>query len=156
MTTPSHSFSLKTCPPILGGAAFAVGLGLHYALGRPLLLPLPYPFPVFAVVGSLALAFALWAFFCFRAMRTPWEPHTTPCVLVTGGPFCFSRNPAYLGALIIMVAVAWWTRGALVFSTPILFFIVMNWFLIPWEERKMNAIFGKDYRCYSRSVRRWL
>jgi len=136
--------------------ALAIGLGLHYLLGRPFLLPLPYPFPVFAVVSTLALVLAIWAFVCFQIARTPWEPSTTPCALITKGPFRISRNPAYLGALAVMIAAAYWTRGALVFLTPLLFFIVMNWYLIPLEERKMEACFGEEYLRYCRAVRRWL
>ncbi|MDP3368967.1 MAG: isoprenylcysteine carboxylmethyltransferase family protein [Brevundimonas sp.] len=83
----------------------------------------------------------------------PWKPST---VLVSDGPYRFSRNPIYLGFAVTYVGLAigmdsWITLLLLV---PCL--VVVDRFVIQREERYLAAKFGADYLAYRQKVRRWL
>jgi protein-S-isoprenylcysteine O-methyltransferase Ste14 len=143
-------------PPLHFLVALAVGLGLHFGLNRPFLLPLPWPRPVALVLMAVAAAMALWAAGCLISAKTTWHPDHKPSVLVTTGPFRFSRNPAYLSLLSVLFGAAWWSCGLLTFLAPVLYFLSMNYFYIPFEEQMMESSFGENFRTYRQSVRRWL
>jgi protein-S-isoprenylcysteine O-methyltransferase Ste14 len=47
--------------------------------------------------------------------------------------------------------------GTLVtFAFPVIFVTLIEFFIIPGEERKLEKIFGEPYREYKKSVRRWM
>ena len=76
--------------------------------------------------------------------------------LVTDGLFRFSRNPMYLGMLLFLLGTSIVLNiiGGLIIS--ILFIFYMNFFQIMPEEKALENLFGKDYRNYLKSVRRWI
>ena len=76
--------------------------------------------------------------------------------LVTSGVFRFSRNPMYLGMLLFLLGAAIILNiiGGLIIS--ILFIFYMNFFQIIPEEKALQNLFGKNYRNYRKTVRRWI
>ena len=114
----------------------------------------------------LALAVALLgAVICilglveFRRLRTTVDP-TRPMqasALVTGGIYRVSRNPMYLGFLLLLVAwgVCLAHAPALLLG-PAAWLLYMNRFQIVAEEQALAAKFGEEYRRYRSRVRRWL
>ena len=87
---------------------------------------------------------------------TPVIPTAPTRVLVTEGPFQYTRNPGYLG-----MAIAY--KGlALCFGRigPLLFLLVavavMEWGVIGREERYLERKFGSAYQAYRSAVPRWL
>lgn len=84
------------------------------------------------------------------------SPYESPAVLLTTGPFRFSRNPAYLAMAAILFGSAV-VMGTLVsFAFPVLFVLIIELLFIPDEERRLEEIFGGRYREYKRKVRRWI
>ncbi len=71
---------------------------------------------------------------------------TTNRALVTEGPYQFTRNPMYLGLVILSLGVAIWVGAWPMFLAPIAVFATANWVHIPFEEDKMRRQFGADYR----------
>lgn len=105
-----------------------------------------------AVIGGWFVVSSLMLFREHQTARS-FIPSTT---LVTGGCYRFSRNPMYLGLLLILIGFA---SGLDVLSTliaPLFFFLVMNWIFIPNEELKMCRDLGADYLNYRQRVRRWI
>lgn len=94
----------------------------------------------------------------FRAHCTTVDPlrPARATTIVRTGIYRFSRNPMYLGFVLILAAwaVLLNTVGALP-GLP-LFVIYMNRFQIRPEEQILAQRFGSDYLDYTRSVRRWL
>ncbi|MBL4789377.1 MAG: isoprenylcysteine carboxylmethyltransferase family protein [Kordiimonadaceae bacterium] len=92
----------------------------------------------------------------FKQEETNIIPYKSPDKMVSRGPFAFTRNPMYLGMLLVLLGVAtlYGTVVGLLFSA--LYFAVANWWYIPFEEAKMANIFGDAFTDYSRRVRRWL
>ena len=76
-------------------------------------------------------------------------------MLVTSGPFRFTRNPIYLAMGVGMagVALAVNSLALLVIIAP--WAVVMRYGVIAREERYLGGKFGEDYRGYCRRVRRW-
>ena len=93
----------------------------------------------------------------FRSVGTQLNPTSeTNNKLVTNGPFQFTRNPMYLGLVILSLGVAIATGAILMFVVPVLVFATANWVHIPFEEAKMQRQFGPAFDNYARHVRRWL
>lgn len=76
--------------------------------------------------------------------------------LIQGGPYIFTRNPMYLGILLIgmgfvLMLFKWWV--AFIFL-PV--FILRYLFLVYEEEKKLSDLFGESYRDYCNRVPRLL
>lgn len=77
-------------------------------------------------------------------------------VLVTSGPFQYTRNPMYLGILVAITGIAFIMGTLASFAAAVVFFLFVNFISIPYEEEKMERQFGDDYRAYKARVRRWI
>ena len=107
----------------------------------------------------MAVAFIapVWAFVLFRREGTEIDPSSpTNRKLITSGPFQFTRNPMYLGLVILTLGVALWVGAWPMFIAPVAIFATANWVHIPFEEAKMRRQFGATYDGYVERVRRWV
>ncbi len=133
---------------------------LCLTIGIGLLLPLSPTLPVLARLAGGPVA-VLGCWLCvggaarFDRIGANILPTNDPNVLVVDGTFAWSRNPMYLGFLLMCVgaAVLVGTLGTSV--GPALFFAVADRWYIPFEERKMTNVFGDRYLRYRQDVRRW-
>lgn len=75
--------------------------------------------------------------------------------LVTGGIYRFTRNPMYLGMLLLLIG--WAIRLEHLGAWPwlIVFILYLNRFQIEPEERALRKLFGESYDAYCAVVRRW-
>lgn len=105
------------------------------------------------LAGALLMALAAWQM--WRA-RTTIIPREEPAQLVTSGVFALSRNPIYLGDLLILAGLSliWqsWLGLALV---PVLGRVLSVRF-IRGEEARLRAAFGAEAEAWMTRVRRWL
>ena len=76
--------------------------------------------------------------------------------LVTSGIFKYSRNPMYLGMVIILFGLALMFNliGGILFT--FLFAAYITKYQIRPEEEVMERLFGEDFLKYKNSVRVWL
>jgi protein-S-isoprenylcysteine O-methyltransferase Ste14 len=121
----------------------------------------------FSVPGSLGiavsfalagLAVAVAGVVSFRRARTtvnPMRPETASH-LVMSGIYRRTRNPMYLGMLLVLVGWALFLANALAFVFPIAFVLLMNRLQIVPEEAALAARFGAEFADYRAEVRRWL
>jgi len=106
------------------------------------------------VIGG---AMSVWAFSLFRRAGTEISPTSVSNTsLVVHGPFRFTRNPMYLGLVVVTLGIALWVGSLPMFAVPVLVFATANWAHIPFEEAKMRRQFGPAFDEYTRRVRRWL
>jgi hypothetical protein len=61
------------------------------------------------------------------------------------GPFQFSRNPMYLGGVIVQTGLAVCSGNIISFLAPLLFFVILNFIFIPFEEEKKGKELGEEY-----------
>ena len=157
MTLRMQTLELKIPPPVV---ALLVAVAM-WELSR--LAPL---LDISAIVRATAAAiFALAGagldiagFVSFRRARTtinPLRPETTSS-LVCSGIYRVTRNPMYLGLLLILTAWAIFLSCAWALSGPAAFVLYINRFQIRPEERLLAGKFGTDYAAYAARVRRWL
>jgi protein-S-isoprenylcysteine O-methyltransferase Ste14 len=132
-----------------------------------LLILLNFVFPVMVFLsppstyfGFLIIGFgfgmAVWCRSLFLNNATTLQLYEKPTSLVTSGPFRFSRNPIYLGMASILLGVAVLSGTLVTLAFPIIFIVLINFFIIPGEERKLEKIFGEPYLEYKNNVRRWV
>ena len=142
-------------PPVFYVAGFLIG---HVIESR---FPLPFFARPIGIAVGLALA-AVGILFIVTAIPTMLRGHGTlntaapSASLVTSGPYAFSRNPMYMGlvlvysGLVCIFAVTW--------AIPILLLLILytQVGVITPEERYLDRTFGDTYRVYRKRVRRWL
>lgn len=92
----------------------------------------------------------------FKRAKTAISPFQAPSALVTSGVFRWSRNPMYVGMVLLVLGVGILLGRATPLVVPVLLFLVLAFRFVPQEEQAMAAHFGEAYRGYTASVRRWL
>jgi protein-S-isoprenylcysteine O-methyltransferase Ste14 len=109
-------------------------------------------------IAVIGLAIAAFAFFQFRRAGTTVNPMrpAESAVLVTTGIYRFSRNPMYVGDVVLLAAWAVWLANLAALIGLLLFVAYISRFQITLEERALEARFGAAYVEYRRSVRRWI
>jgi protein-S-isoprenylcysteine O-methyltransferase Ste14 len=113
--------------------------------------------PLGAILVVLGLVMPVWAFTLFQREGTEVNPVSKANrALVTSGPFALTRNPMYLGLVIVSLGIAFWVGALPMFAVPILTFAVANWVHIPFEEAKMRRQFGAAFDAYTAKVPRWV
>lgn len=125
---PALKFSLK------GSAALAVGL------------------------GAIGLGSAILGVTQFKKAQTTPNPQALEKVssLVTSGIYQYSRNPMYVGLVLVLFSWALYLSHFLAFVLLPLFILHMTRFQIQPEERILAQKFGKAYQTYKAKVRRWV
>ena len=94
----------------------------------------------------------------FKAANTtinPTKPETAS-VLVSNGVFSYSRNPMYLGMLIIIIGFSIiHNLIAIIVFMPLWIIYMINFQIIP-EEEAMKILFKEEFLNYSKKTRRWI
>ncbi|MBI4881653.1 MAG: isoprenylcysteine carboxylmethyltransferase family protein [Planctomycetes bacterium] len=116
--------------------------------------------PPFSLAGltlvAAGIAAAVAAIGMLKRAGTNIRPEDEPLKLVNQGVYSASRNPVYLG-LVLVAAGTWVCLGS---ASPglavVLLAALLQVVFIAHEERAMAAAFGEEYRAYQRRVRRWL
>jgi protein-S-isoprenylcysteine O-methyltransferase Ste14 len=142
-------------PPVcqFGGSALAVIAHLYLPIWQ--LLPTPYRY-IGIIPIAKGIVLCLWAIGLFRTRRTTVLPFARSSVLVTSGPFRFTRNPIYLGVVLMVLGFALLLGSLGALAGPLGCFALFNYVHIPAEEKVMLVVFGDEYTAYKRRVRRWL
>ena len=83
----------------------------------------------------------------------PGEPTTE---LVTTGPFAWSRNPNYLGAILAGLGGALALDAPWVIAATLLSAVILEVWMIRPEERYLAEVFGEGYAAYRARTRRWI
>jgi protein-S-isoprenylcysteine O-methyltransferase Ste14 len=94
----------------------------------------------------------------FRRAQTTINPlkPAAATALVTSGVFRYTRNPMYLGMLIVLLGWAVFLSASAALVGVLAFAAYIQRFQIRPEERALAALFGKTFTDYQSTVRRWL
>lgn len=142
-------------PPVymVLGLMAMTALHLFVPLARTVPVPWSYAGAVLIVLGIAITATAAGAFAHAGTPIRPFEPSTA---LVTTGVYRYTRNPMYLGLVLILLgaAVMFGTLSAFL-PIPIFVWIIQTRFILG-EEQFLEKLFGQQYLDYKRRVRRWL
>jgi protein-S-isoprenylcysteine O-methyltransferase Ste14 len=152
------SLELKIPPPLV--AATLAGGMVAAALWLPPVLPLPHGV---RLGGALALAgvgacFDVAGLLAFNKAKTtvnPLRPDRATQVVSTG-VYRITRNPMYLGMVLILLGLALYLASPWAVLGPLGFVAFITRYQIQPEERVLTAHFGAPYTAYCAQVRRWL
>ena len=145
----------RILPPVYLLAAIALMIGMHEVVSAVLIVPAPYRF-IGKPIIFMGLGIIVWGWAVFRRAGTTIKPFEESSQLVAGGPFKFSRNPIYIGMVVVLFGVGVTLGSALPFVVLPLFAWVIQRRVIEREEEMLAATFGEQYDEYCRKVRRWI
>jgi protein-S-isoprenylcysteine O-methyltransferase Ste14 len=94
----------------------------------------------------------------FKAVNTtinPIKPENAS-VLVNNGIFSYSRNPMYLGMLLIIIGFSIIQNLMAIIAIMPIWIIYMNYLQIIPEEEAMKILFKEDFVNYCKKTRRWI
>ena len=141
-----------TFPPVILLASIVLQIILLFSF--PISVDLSSLLGLILILSGISLVFVSLRF--MRKMKTTFIPDGTPEVLISSGPFKFSRNPIYLGMLTILVGVAFLMSSLSAIIIAIVFGTIINFTWIAHEEKKLHELFSEDWENYSSKVRRWI
>ncbi len=124
------------------------GLGGAFPLRRMLAAGL-------AIVGVTACVLGVADFRRQGTTVHPLRPDAAAS-LVVSGIYAKSRNPMYLGMVMLLAAWAVWLAHPVSAAGPAILAAWLHFVQIPFEERALHARFGASFEKYAREVRRWL
>jgi protein-S-isoprenylcysteine O-methyltransferase Ste14 len=155
---PPQTAAVIAPPPLILLAAAALGFVFESFA--------PASFSAFAQPSTLRAAglalialalllggLAAWQFRRARTALEPWKPSTA---LVTSGIFRFSRNPIYLGFLLVLVGLGLFRDSPWIVAMAAPLWAVYRVGVIAREEAYLARLFGEEYRAYCARTRRWL
>jgi protein-S-isoprenylcysteine O-methyltransferase Ste14 len=155
MNNNDHVRVYKYVPASTLAASIITAIVLYYLFPVTTIIPFPYNLLGLPIIG-LGIYLILQSVRLLISHNTTLEPSGSPSSLVTKYPYNHSRNPIYLGDLLIALGVATFLSSLSAFIAPFIFFLVVNTIIIPFEENRLQKNFGIEYERYKRSVRRWL
>ncbi|MBN1537512.1 MAG: DUF1295 domain-containing protein [Anaerolineales bacterium] len=145
----------KIMPTTLLLIAIIMMLALHYLLPVTKIIP-----PLWNLLGLLPLGVGiyinLWADHAFQHAQTTVKPYETPSTLVVHGVFQITRNPMYLGFILILLSIALLLRSLSPWIVIPIYALLLDGIYIPQEEQMMAEKFGPLWDGYKKYVRRWI
>jgi len=148
---------LKIPPPIYVLSIALVMWFLHLYIPVATIISSPWNKGgvVLIILAALFDFSSLYLFFKKRTTPNPMRPEFTTGLVITG-MYKISRNPMYLGMLIILFGFAVFLGKLTPFLVLPAFYFLMTEMQIKPEERILEEKFGDEYLDYKSRVRRWL
>lgn len=156
------NYDRDACPRMLQYRPPRIAVSL---LAAAALLQLLAPFawqtlPSSVVAGALAaaLGFAIMlrGWWLFREHGTAICPTAQATTLITNDVYALTRNPMYLGIVLMLLGIAIASGGLFFYLAALGFFLIIDVVFCPFEERRLEALFGDRFNGYRERVRRWL
>lgn len=142
-------------PPVLLVVAISLGFVLRHFLPMTIATtPLLQAFGAL-LIGS-ALALDVWASLTFRHAQTTILPHRGTQALVDAGPFAYSRNPIYIGNLMILCGIGLLAGSLWHVALVAPLALAIQHLAIAREEMHLATRFPEEWATYTGKVRRWI
>ncbi len=142
-------------PPAIALGYFVAAFGLQWLIPWDLQPHFGHPI-VGAMIGLAGGSIMAWACVLFQGNETPIRFQEEPKTIVEVGPYNFTRNPMYLGITLILLGIGWGVGTIPLMVPPAAFILTMQLIFIPFEEARMERLFGNNYLNFKQRVRRWI
>ena len=140
----------KVLPPTYFYLSVIVMVLLYFLF--PVLKVLPSPWNGIGVIFLLAgITLSLMGDVIFRRVGTTIKPYQESSTLVTESIFRFSRNPIYLGYVLMLAGVTFLLESLTPFLVIPIFIILIEKHFIMTEEKMLTAKFGQAYLDYKKT-----
>jgi protein-S-isoprenylcysteine O-methyltransferase Ste14 len=146
---------VKIHPPILTLVFIALAYAAKWVIPLSLIVPAVMRWIGF---GLIVIGFLLGvaAMLAFRNARTTLNPHGQVSAIVRDGVYRFTRNPIYLGFLLMLIGLPLNSGNYWGLLLAPLFIASMNSLVIEKEEVYLEKKFKDVYTRYKSGVRRWV
>lgn len=146
---------IKYRPPRIAMLLMLVAAAIHF------LVPLPAVYLYSSIIiaaslGVIGFAVMMWAWWQFEKHEVAICPTDATDHLITDGVYRFTRNPMYLGMIMMIFGIAVFFGTLPFYAAVAAYFAIINWAFCPYEEEKLVRVFGREYEDYRSRVRRWL
>ena len=158
MTGPAAHESQWEISEVVFGIPLLISIVLHF------IVPLPFVhgtlrlvfIPLGIILVAVGIGFIVLARRELAHFGQPTDPGRPTSRVVTSGVFSISRNPLYLGIVIMVVGIALAFNVLWVIILLLPAILLCHYVLIFPEERYLSARFGEEYKAFTLSVYRWL
>ena len=145
----------KIPPPIL----VLILVSSNYFSSKKIdLIHLPNQDLISIIILLIGILILINPIFKFIKSKTTIDPIKFKKVnkLIISGIYKYSRNPMYLGLLMIVISTSIFFLNIFSITTPFLFYCWINRFQIKKEEIFLTEKFGEEYMSYKIKTRRWI
>lgn len=143
-------------PPIALGMAIVIAFAANWVYPLPFLPPGIAHIELGLIVILGAFLLVRWAIQTFRNARTNILTNQAALAIVSTGPFAYSRNPIYVGALVGLIGLTVAVNSLWFLVALVAMFFVLQFGVIAREEIYLAKKFGQTYLDYKAKVRPWL
>jgi protein-S-isoprenylcysteine O-methyltransferase Ste14 len=152
-----NALELKIPPPLVL-LIFAIAMWFAAPLTEPLNVPFGMRLGFALALAVIGEGISAAGMIRFRRAKTTINPMKAgnASSLVTGGVYRYTRNPMYLGMVLVLIGWVTFLSSPITLVFVPLFVLYINRFQIIPEERVLTSIFGKEYAEYKNQVRRWV
>jgi len=110
---------------------------------------------IFLIIAAIIIILSMYKFKKIKTTISPLRPNKTSS-LVKSGIYEYTRNPMYLGLLLMLFSIALFLKNFISFLIIPLFILFITKNQILPEEEALENIFGEEYKNYKKKVRRWI
>ena len=108
------------------------------------------------VLFVAGVSLSMMAMQAFRKAASSPDPNHMPSKLVETGPFKRTRNPLYLGTLLMLIGLGLGANLPWVVIAAVPAMLIIHFGVVIREEAYLENLFGDKYRAYCGRVRRWV
>ena len=146
---------LKIPPPLL---VLILVISNYFSSKKIDLILLPNQDITSIIIFLIGMLILINPIFKFIKSKTTIDPIKFKKVnkLITSGIYKYTRNPMYLGLLMLVTSTSIFYLNIFSITTPFFFYYWINRFQIKREEIFLTEKFGKEYLLYKTKTRRWI
>ena len=109
-----------------------------------------------AALGLLGFGIMMRAWWLFQQHETAICPTAETSSFIIDDIYALTRNPMYLGMVLIMLGIALLVGSWLFYFAASVYALILNHVFCRYEEQKLMSQYGDQYSAYAARVRRWL
>ena len=110
---------------------------------------------IFLIIAVIIIVLSMYKFRKIKTTINPLRPNKASSIVNTG-IYEYTRNPMYLGLLLMLFSTALFIKNLISFLIIPLFILFITKNQILPEEEALENIFGEEYKNYKKKVRRWI
>ena len=142
-------------PPRIAMAILVGATLVHFTLPIEW-LQLPSLLSEGVLLIALGFGIMIRAWWLFQKFETAICPTAKATSFITGDIYSLTRNPMYLGMILILLGIAVLVGSWSFYVAAILYGLILNHVFCVYEEQTLRDQYGTEYSIYAENVRRWI